>query len=231
MKGYNLFYPFGTDDNGLPTEKLVERLRNVRSKSMSRTQFIELCLKTLKEIRPDFVMDWKDPEQVREYRRESSRNYRKEHKEEINARRRQKHRGNPDQHRDQNRAWLLANPAKRLAINARRREKYHASPEKYIASSVAWARANPEKRRASSIVWAKAHPEKRKFDRHARHIANREKENEQNRAWARANPERFKVSIERWRKANFIKVRAACIAWARDYAIIAKIGVGLAAPS
>ena len=23
MKGFNVFYPFGTDDNGLPTEKLV----------------------------------------------------------------------------------------------------------------------------------------------------------------------------------------------------------------
>src|SRR3989344_5944321 len=59
MKGFEVFYPFGTDDNGLPTEKLVERLKNVRSKSMSRTQFIELCLKTLKEILPDFVQDWK----------------------------------------------------------------------------------------------------------------------------------------------------------------------------
>ena len=54
-----VFYPFGTDDNGLPTEKLVERLNNVKSKDMSRTDFIKLCLKTLKEITPDFVEDWK----------------------------------------------------------------------------------------------------------------------------------------------------------------------------
>ena len=25
MKGKNVFFPFGTDDNGLPTEKLVEK--------------------------------------------------------------------------------------------------------------------------------------------------------------------------------------------------------------
>ncbi len=25
MQGYNVFYPFGFDDNGLPTERLVER--------------------------------------------------------------------------------------------------------------------------------------------------------------------------------------------------------------
>ncbi len=60
MKGFEVFYPFGTDDNGLPTERLVEKLKDVRSKSMSRTEFIELCLKTLKEILPDFVQDWKN---------------------------------------------------------------------------------------------------------------------------------------------------------------------------
>ena len=56
----SVFYPFGTDDNGLPTERLVEKIKNVRSKEMSRAEFIELCLKTLKEITPGFVQDWKD---------------------------------------------------------------------------------------------------------------------------------------------------------------------------
>jgi len=35
MAGYNVFYPFGTDDNGLATERLIERLNNVKSRSMS----------------------------------------------------------------------------------------------------------------------------------------------------------------------------------------------------
>jgi valyl-tRNA synthetase len=56
----NAFYPFGTDDNGLPTERLVEKLKKVKSKNMSRAEFIELCLKTLKKITPDFIQDWKD---------------------------------------------------------------------------------------------------------------------------------------------------------------------------
>ncbi|MBU0959338.1 MAG: valine--tRNA ligase [Nanoarchaeota archaeon] len=60
MKGEGVFYPFGTDDNGLPTERLVERLKNVKSKDMTRAEFIELCLKTLKEITPKFIQDWKD---------------------------------------------------------------------------------------------------------------------------------------------------------------------------
>lgn len=56
----NVFYPFGTDDNGLPTERLIEKLKNVKSKTMPRSDFITLCLATLKEITPNFVQDWKN---------------------------------------------------------------------------------------------------------------------------------------------------------------------------
>ncbi|MBS3084341.1 valine--tRNA ligase [Candidatus Pacearchaeota archaeon] len=59
MSKGNVFYPFGTDDNGLPTERLVEKLKKVKSINMSRAKFIKLCLKTLKEISPDFISDWK----------------------------------------------------------------------------------------------------------------------------------------------------------------------------
>lgn len=60
MKEGTVFYPFGTDDNGLPTEKLVERLNKVKSKNMTRSEFIKLCLKTLKKITPDFIDEWKN---------------------------------------------------------------------------------------------------------------------------------------------------------------------------
>ena len=56
----NVYYPFGTDDNGLPTERFVEKINNIKSKDMSRAKFIELCLKTLKEMTPDFIQDYKD---------------------------------------------------------------------------------------------------------------------------------------------------------------------------
>jgi len=60
MLGENVFYPFGTDDNGLPTERFVEKTNNVKSTDMSRAKFIELCLKTLKETTNGFIQDWKD---------------------------------------------------------------------------------------------------------------------------------------------------------------------------
>jgi len=59
MLGKNIFYPFGTDDNGLATERLIEKLKNVKGSKMPRHEFIALCLKTLEEIRPPFIQDWK----------------------------------------------------------------------------------------------------------------------------------------------------------------------------
>jgi valyl-tRNA synthetase len=59
MRGFNLFYPFGTDDNGLATDRLIEKLNNVRSRDMEREDYIKLCLDTLNKIRPGFVNDWK----------------------------------------------------------------------------------------------------------------------------------------------------------------------------
>ncbi|MBR9700968.1 valine--tRNA ligase [Candidatus Woesearchaeota archaeon] len=59
MKTGNVFYPFGTDDNGLPTERLVEKTKKVSSTKMSRKEFRELCHFTIKELLPEFVEDWK----------------------------------------------------------------------------------------------------------------------------------------------------------------------------
>ena len=59
MLGKNIFYPFGTDDNGLATERMIEKMKNAKGQFMKRKEFVELCLKTLEEIRPDFVYDWK----------------------------------------------------------------------------------------------------------------------------------------------------------------------------
>ncbi|MCK5149588.1 valine--tRNA ligase [Candidatus Pacearchaeota archaeon] len=60
MKGKNIFYPFGTDDNGLPTERFIEKENKVKSKDMGRSKFIALCLKTLKKVTPICIKDFRD---------------------------------------------------------------------------------------------------------------------------------------------------------------------------
>ena len=60
MKGFNVLVPFGTDDNGLPTLRLIEKEKKVDSKKMKREEFIKLCLKTIKEeFIPQFLEDEK----------------------------------------------------------------------------------------------------------------------------------------------------------------------------
>src|SRR3989338_4393383 len=41
LRGKNVFFPFGTDDNGLPTEKLVEKKKNILSTRMSLEEFVQ----------------------------------------------------------------------------------------------------------------------------------------------------------------------------------------------
>ncbi len=59
MLGKNIFFPFGVDDNGIATERLVESIHKVQAVSMERKAFTKLCLETLEKMRPDFVSDWK----------------------------------------------------------------------------------------------------------------------------------------------------------------------------
>ncbi len=59
MLGKNIFYPFGTDNNGLPTERMVEQEKKVKSSKMERKKFIELCNKVVSEKRPELIADWK----------------------------------------------------------------------------------------------------------------------------------------------------------------------------
>ncbi len=58
MRGKRVLYPFGTDDNGLPTERLVEKKRGVRAGEMKREGFRKLCLSFVKEELPAFTADW-----------------------------------------------------------------------------------------------------------------------------------------------------------------------------
>ena len=59
-RGRNVFFPFGVDDNGIASERFVEKENNVKSTDMERSEFTKLVIKTLDKVRPGFVQDWKD---------------------------------------------------------------------------------------------------------------------------------------------------------------------------
>jgi len=58
MRGFNVFYPFGFDDNGLPTERLVEKEEGVKAGSMPRKRFVEMCLSTTAKYIGEFRELW-----------------------------------------------------------------------------------------------------------------------------------------------------------------------------
>ncbi len=54
MSGKDVFYPMGFDDNGLPTERLVEKLKGVRGSGMPRADFVALCREVVKDAEDEF---------------------------------------------------------------------------------------------------------------------------------------------------------------------------------
>jgi len=59
MRGRKIFYPMGFDDNGLPTERYVEKAHNVNARSMDRHDFIKLCLEETGTIGHHYKRFWK----------------------------------------------------------------------------------------------------------------------------------------------------------------------------
>ena len=58
MNGYNVFYPMGYDDNGLPTEKLVEKRLGITAPQVGRRAFIQKCLEISEEAEKDYQALW-----------------------------------------------------------------------------------------------------------------------------------------------------------------------------
>lgn len=58
MSGYEVFYPFGVDDNGLPTERLVEKDLGIVANQMDREDFVEICLKETQKYETHFKGLW-----------------------------------------------------------------------------------------------------------------------------------------------------------------------------
>lgn len=59
MKGKNIYYPMGFDDNGLPTERLIEKRLGLRAHDIGRPEFIQKCLTLSSEAELEYEALWK----------------------------------------------------------------------------------------------------------------------------------------------------------------------------
>lgn len=58
MSGFSVFYPFGFDDNGLPTERYIEKKTGHNAHELGRSRFIELCLQETHATEDQFKQLW-----------------------------------------------------------------------------------------------------------------------------------------------------------------------------
>jgi valyl-tRNA synthetase len=58
MNGYNVFYPMGFDDNGLPTDRYIEKLLGITAVQVGRSAFIQQCLAVSEEAERDYKALW-----------------------------------------------------------------------------------------------------------------------------------------------------------------------------
>jgi valyl-tRNA synthetase len=58
MSGFSVVYPFGFDDNGLPTERFVEKKTGIKAYQVGRSAFINTCLEQTREVEALFKTLW-----------------------------------------------------------------------------------------------------------------------------------------------------------------------------
>ena len=54
MKGERVYFPFGFDDNGLPTERYVEKIIKKKAYQLPRKTFVDICLKESADLENEF---------------------------------------------------------------------------------------------------------------------------------------------------------------------------------
>ncbi len=59
MRGYNVFYPMGYDDNGIPSERLTEKVLGIKATDLPRKEFVQKCYDTCKKYEKIYENFWK----------------------------------------------------------------------------------------------------------------------------------------------------------------------------
>jgi len=60
MQGFNVYYPMGFDDNGLPTERFIEKKYSIDKSKITRPNFIKLCLEETQKGAATYRQLWHD---------------------------------------------------------------------------------------------------------------------------------------------------------------------------
>lgn len=59
LQGKRVFYPFGFDDNGIPTERFVEKKHDVYAHNVGRAEFVKMCLQETTIAEKQFEELWR----------------------------------------------------------------------------------------------------------------------------------------------------------------------------
>ena len=59
MRGFNVFYPMGFDNNGLPTAILTEKNRGIRFSDVSREEFVKMVIEETKKAEKEYENVWR----------------------------------------------------------------------------------------------------------------------------------------------------------------------------
>lgn len=60
MQGFNVYYPMGFDDNGLPTERFIEKKYKIDKDKITRPEFVNLCLEETQKGAATYRQLWHD---------------------------------------------------------------------------------------------------------------------------------------------------------------------------
>lgn len=60
MRGYQVYYPWGFDDNGLPTERYTEKALGIKGERTELSEFIRLCMAESEKAEDELSRTWYD---------------------------------------------------------------------------------------------------------------------------------------------------------------------------